>query len=97
MLLRRPLRTLTLPVVHPHLSTGAAATVEVDQHLDPLSPPFDYLRATHGRPPDTKHDELILVPTRGGQGAQGWAGAGHRLRAGGRQQAPRLRPVEADP
>ncbi|KAL5203050.1 hypothetical protein ABZP36_014002 [Zizania latifolia] len=66
MLLRRPLRTLTLPLVRPHLSTGAAAAVEVDRHLDPLSPPFDYLP---GYPrPDTKHDELILAVPRASSG-----------------------------
>ncbi|KAF0927366.1 hypothetical protein E2562_032305 [Oryza meyeriana var. granulata] len=69
MLLRRPLRALTLPLLRPHLSTAAAAAAEAvpaDHHPDPLSPPFDYLSG-HPRP-DAKHDELILAVPRASSG-----------------------------
>jgi large subunit ribosomal protein L25 len=67
MLIRRPLQTLTLPLLRRHFS---AATVEAfvspDQATDPLSPPYDYLPG-HPRP-DAKHNEVILAVPRASSG-----------------------------
>ncbi|CAO2203895.1 unnamed protein product [Urochloa humidicola] len=65
MLLRRPLQTLTLPLLRRHLSAAAAEAVisPADHHgADPLSPPYDYLPG-HPRP-NPKHDEVILAVPR---------------------------------
>lgn len=65
MLLRRPLQTLSLPLLRRHLSATAAEAVvsPADYHgADLLSPPYDYLPG-HPRP-DPKHDEVILAVPR---------------------------------
>lgn len=68
MLLRRPLQTLTLPLLRRHLSAAAEAVVSpADYHgADLLSPPYDYLPG-HPRP-DPKHDEVILAVPRASSG-----------------------------
>jgi large subunit ribosomal protein L25 len=68
MLLRRPLQTLTLPLLRRHLSTSAAALSAPDHsNIDELlSPPFHYLPG-HPRP-DAKHDEVIFAVPRTSSG-----------------------------
>uniref|UniRef100_A0ACD5VIH4 Uncharacterized protein n=1 Tax=Avena sativa TaxID=4498 RepID=A0ACD5VIH4_AVESA len=67
MLLRRPLQTLTLPLLRRHLSTSAAAVSAPDHNIDELlSPPFQYLPG-HPRP-DAKHDEVIFAVPRTSSG-----------------------------
>ena len=69
MLLRRPLQTLTLPLLRRHFAAAAAAAealVSQHQAIDPLSPPYDYLPG-HPRP-DAKHDEVILAVPRASSG-----------------------------
>jgi large subunit ribosomal protein L25 len=68
MLLRRPLQTLTLPLLRRHLAAAAEAAISpADLHqTDPLSPPYGYL-PDHPRP-DPKHDEVIFAVPRASSG-----------------------------